>query len=291
MYQGARVQADISPAYVAFFDEAGDPGVKKIVPIDTIGASEWFVLACALVSTENELSLIQLVKDIRTRIRSSQGASLHYRKIPEHKKNLVVTAVANHNIRLFVLCSNKRNMRAYRNYKAEQFNLHQNDWFYNYCIRILLERVSDYVVSWEMKHRLPLNPIKLVFSKRGGHSYRHVKTYSELLSLQTKKGSLYQTARSPNFDVLDPNLIEAVQSECSAGCQIADVVASAFYQAVNTNGPHWTTHYAKQLKPRMARIGGEYENQGVTLLPWPGRNRRQLTAQQLEIFKYYDFKG
>jgi DNA polymerase-3 subunit delta len=39
--------------------------------------------------------------------------------------------------------------------------------------------------------------VKFVFSPRGGHSYRHVQAYIELLSKQTADGRIYQTARAP----------------------------------------------------------------------------------------------
>ncbi|AXH76941.1 MAG: DUF3800 domain-containing protein [Caudoviricetes sp.] len=184
-------------------------------------------------------------------------------------------------------------MHAYRNKKAEAVSLHPNNWFYNYCIRILIERVSDWVERRSILDFKSPQKLKLVFSKRGGHSYRHVETYTELLSIQAQKGTLYQSIRAPKFSVIDHKLIEVVQHSRLAGLQMADIVASAFYNAANTsNLKHWDTAPAMALMPRVASTGNHikiYKNIGLTLLPWHPQHAG-LSSEQKAIFEHYGYK-
>ena len=277
------------PYFVAYFDEAGDPGVKTVSPIDPNGASEWFSVGCVVVRAANEPKLVGLVRDIKIAIRSTQSPDLHFRTLVERNKKPVCDAVAAADLRLFAVVSNKKNMRNYRNPQAEAVSLHPHNWFYNYAIRVLLERLSEWCADRSIAETGTPKHVKLVFSQRGGHSYRHVQTYIELLSIQAAEGRIYQTAKVPDFRVLDHRLIEAIGHNRSAGCQIADVVASAFFQAANTGPRRWTTEYAEALQPRVARKHGKHANFGVTLLPWKNWTLR-LSQDQKKIFQFYGYK-
>jgi hypothetical protein len=234
--------------------------------------------------------LVDLVRRLKAEINSKQRPDLHFRHLSESKKKHVCEALAKEPVRFFVLASNKKNMRNYRNPAAEAVSLHPNNWFYNYCVRILLERVTDWCERRSLIEFGAPRHVKLVFSKRGGHSYRHVETYTELLSIQSDTGRLYQKSRAPKFNVIDHRLIDVVQHEQNAGCQIADIIASAFYQAVHTESKRWTTDHAKALGPRIATIERRVANEGVTLLPWNPRHARLNQKQmEMEIFRYYGY--
>ncbi|QDY99490.1 DUF3800 domain-containing protein [Nitratireductor mangrovi] len=277
------------PYFVAYFDEAGDPGIKTVAPIDPNGASEWFTLGCAVVRAANEPNLVDLVRDIKASIFSTQSPDLHYRNLKEHKKKAVCEAFAAEPMRFFVVVSHKPNMRRYRNPAAEKLSVHPNDYFYNYCIRVALERISDWCAARSINETGEPKHVKLVFSRRGGHSYRHIQTYIHLLANQVRDGRIYQTARVPDFRVIDHRLIEVIDHNKSAGCQIADVVASAFFQAANAGTKKWNTAHAESLKPRMASTSEGYANEGVTLLPWRNWTCR-LTAAQKSIFRFYGYQ-
>ena len=100
---------------------------------------------------------------------STQSPDLHFRNLVEHKKKPVCDALAAAELRMFVVVSNKKNMRKYRNPQAEAVSLHPNNWFYNYCIRILLERLSEWCATRSIKETEEPKHVKLVFSRRGGH--------------------------------------------------------------------------------------------------------------------------
>lgn len=277
------------PYFVAYFDEAGDPGISKVAPIDPNGASEWFTVGCAVVRVTNEPSLVGLIQSIKSSIYSTQSPDLHFRNLAEHKKKPVCDALASAPIRFFTVASHKPNMRKYRNPQAEAVSLHKHAFFYNYLIRVLLERVSAWCADRSIRETGEPKHIKLVFSRRGGHSYEHVQTYIHLLRKQVERGAVYQTAKVPDFRVIDHRLFDVISHNKSAGCQIADVVASAFFQAANAGTKKWNTEYAEALRPRVAFDEAGHAGFGVTLLPWKNWTLRLNDAQK-KVFRFYGYK-
>lgn len=275
--------------YIAYIDEAGDPGIKRVVPIDNVGGTEWFSLGCAVIRANREAEPVSYVNRVRALIKSSQRPDIHYKKLQQWQRVAACAELAKENVRLFVLVSNKQSMRGYRNPNAEAVSLHPNAFFYNYCIRILLERVTDWVERKSMMEFGAPRKMLLVFSKRGGHSYRHVETYAKILKLQQERGTLYQHHSYPRFTVVDPALVSVIQHDQNAGLQMADVVASAFYQAAHARALNWDINPAIALKPRMASIDGRYHDKGVQLLPWRTWNL-PLIDKQKEIFRHYGYR-
>ncbi|MEL7029033.1 MAG: DUF3800 domain-containing protein, partial [Pseudomonadota bacterium] len=106
----------IQPEYgfVAYIDEAGDPGLKRVQPIDDRGGSEWFILSGVVVSYANEKSVVDWVRDIRNGINATQGPELHFRKLGPTKALAAANAVAKLPLRCFCVASNKQNMRGHR---------------------------------------------------------------------------------------------------------------------------------------------------------------------------------
>jgi hypothetical protein len=92
------------------------------------------------------------------------------------------------------------------------------------------------------------------------------------------------------WEVLDWRLAEPVSHKLSAGAQLADVVASAFYQAADTLPPtKWNNEFAKVLMPIMAKENGSCMNYGVALQPTPP-SKANLNDRQREIFEFYGYK-
>jgi len=112
------------PYYIAYIDEAGDPGLTRVRPIDPNGASEWLALGAIVVRAESEPEIVQWVRDIRHEIKAHQGPDLHYRKLSSERKVKVCERVASLKLRSFALLSNKKNMRGYRNKVAEAYPGH-----------------------------------------------------------------------------------------------------------------------------------------------------------------------
>lgn len=279
--------------YVAFIDEAGDPGISKVRPRDSNGASEWLMIGGILVEAKRELEPVTWVRTILDTIDMKQKRELHFRDLDEWRKPLVCSAMSALPLRAFVLASNKKNMRGHTNPRAEaKANpLTAKQYFYNYCARLILERITDYVFRHSMRYYGEPKRVKIIFSQRGGHSYGHTISYGEMLKQQSRSQTTLLNKRTINWQVVDIRLYEVLEHRAHAGLQLADVIASSFYQAADVLPPtDWNPVFAKLLKPRMAMENGTCVDYGVAFQPTPPW-RGNLTKKQQEIFEYYGYCG
>ncbi|MFD3192005.1 DUF3800 domain-containing protein, partial [Sedimentitalea sp. HM32M-2] len=161
-------------------------------------------------------------------------------------------------------------------------------WFYNFCVRFLMERVTDLCVRDSEKKFGETRNVKVIFSQRGGHSYGQTKAYWELLRSQYHTGTIYLTRRVMRHEVLRFRLVDYVPHTANAGLQLADAVASAFYQACDTLDVSNDPSFAKLLRPKMARSGGSAADFGVVLQPTPPW-RAELSDTQKEVFSFYGY--
>lgn len=274
---------------MAFVDEAGDPGLTNVRPIDAVGSTEWLCLGAVVLRAKHEPKIASWVDEIKHKAGIRTQADLHYRNLPDFRKRIICTEIAKLPIRAFVLASNKKNMRRHKNEQAERVGSQQ--WFYNYCLRLLLERITEYCYrNAKSEDGIGTRFLKIVYSERGGHSYGQTTAYHELLKNQAKGGSLYLTKRRIMWEVLDWRLAESATHKSSLGAQLADTVVSSFFQAVDTLPPtKWSNEFAKLLKPVIAREDGLYLNYGLALQPTPPY-KAKLTDQQKEIFEFYGYK-
>lgn len=117
--------------YIAYIDEAGDPGLKKVRPTDENGSSEWLILSAVVMRAKRESEVVGWVDEIRTDIGVRQRRDLHYRDLSPTRKLAVASRIAALPVRGFVVCSNKKNMRGYSNPRAAK--IPSQEWFYNWC--------------------------------------------------------------------------------------------------------------------------------------------------------------
>jgi Protein of unknown function (DUF3800) len=193
--------------YVAFIDEAGDPGISRVRPLDPVGGSEWLVIGATVMEARRE------------------------------------------------------------------------------------ERITDYCYRHSMRFFGKPRRVKIIFSQRGGHSYGHTITYSEILKQQSRSETTYLDKRTINWQTVDLNLFEVLEHRSNAGLQLADIVASSFYQAVDLLPPtEWNPAYAKLLKPRVATENLRHQDYGVAFQPTPPY-RASLLKKQKEIFEFYGYDG
>lgn len=127
--------------YILYIDEAGDDGLKRVRPIDPVGGSEWLVIGGLLVRSNNEEAVPGWVKEVRHLIGAKQGPALHFRNLSPAKKKAACDMLTTKQAVCFSVCSNKKNMRGWRNDRAAVMGGKQ--WFYNFCVRFLMERVTD----------------------------------------------------------------------------------------------------------------------------------------------------
>jgi hypothetical protein len=181
------------PYYIAFIDEAGDPGLRTVRPIDPVGATEWLCLGAVVVRATHSNTVAKWTSSILAKARIRSRSDLHYRDLTDVRKQIACTEIAKLPIRAFVLASNKKNMRNYRNLKAERVGSQQ--WFYNYCLRLLLERVTHFCYHHARSEKSHSRYLKIIYSERGGHSYGQTIAYQELLKSEAKAGTHVGGAR------------------------------------------------------------------------------------------------
>ncbi|MFO0994825.1 MAG: DUF3800 domain-containing protein [Hyphomicrobiales bacterium] len=272
--------------YIAYIDESGDPGIKKVFPIAPDGASEWFTLGAIVVQAERSDETVDWVKDIRERTKIKRP-DLHFAHMSDWQRAISSEAIAALPLKCFTVVSNKKNMMGYTNPRAEAARgASSNETFYNFCARVLLERVTEFVLAHSMQRYGKPKHLQIIFSDRGGMRYSQTVVYFDLLANQARSNQTFLKAREIKWEVIHPKLIEAERHEKSAGLQLTDTVASAFCFAADAEKrkPHVTQH-AEALKYRMWHKQNVYAGNGVTFLPWKIAQAK-LTESQKLIFRF-----
>ncbi|KQM64699.1 hypothetical protein ASE65_15630 [Sphingomonas sp. Leaf16] len=166
------------------------------------------------------------------------------------------------------------------------------DQYYNWCLRFILERVTAWCAR-RAKIDGVSPAIQTVFSERGGHRYADLVNYLKKLDYQARAGTLILNARRIVPDVLVPELCVVRPHANVAGLQLADIVASAFFQAANSALPTHELSPARLLNDRMAKEGMSriHANFGLTLLPLPHQGTIPVNEQAIFEFYGYDFSA
>lgn len=278
--------------YVAYIDEAGDPGIERVRPIDEPGASEWLVIGGLLIEASNETAPVEWVRSILDGVGAKQRPIMHFRNLQEWQKPLACQALAKLPVNLFVMASNKKNMRRHRNERAAAKTnpLVSKQIFYNFCLRLMLERITDCCLRHSLRTHGGPRHVKIIFSKRGGHSYGHTFAYNETLKNQARSRATFLKKREIKWEVIDLRLQEALPHTENAGLQLADVVASSFFQAVDILPPTiWNPRNAELLRDRIAKENGFFHDYGVTFQPYPQMTKAELLPRQKDVFEFYGF--
>jgi len=266
--------------------------LTKVRPIDPDGGSEWLVLGAVVIKAGRENNVIDWVRQIRFDIKDNQGSDLHFRKLSDHRRARVAEMVSYLPLRGFVVASHKPNMKGHINLAAEavDVSLSPRGWFYNWCIRLLLERITHKCAEASIRECGHPRLAQVIFSQRGGVKYNWLRVYIEVLIQQARNGTTFLSKREIHPDVLDPSLIDVMPTHLSAGCQLSDVITSAFYNAVDSRGTRWNTKPAENLRRCMTLDAGFHEDCGVSLQPTSAwRAAQSLTGEQRKIFDFYSF--
>lgn len=277
-------------SYVAYIDEAGDPGIKRVKPIDERGSSEWLMLSAVVISAEREHEVSSWIAEMRTAMNSRQMRDIHFAKLNPAKKLLACEHVAKRPVRCFVTASNKQNMKGWTNPWAEK--IPSDNWFYCWMTRLLIERVSHWVQSHSLENYGEVRRVKLVFSERGGLSYSQLNAYYEWL--RSKGSNQYLPLGNIAYDTISMNLLEVCNHAGHDGLKLPDIVASAFFKGADIHDTREVDNsFAKALEPRMARwpdkSNGQISGYGVKLMPSYGQLKRRVLPEQLEIFAHYGY--
>lgn len=274
--------------YVAYIDESGDTGLEVVKkPDNPRGATEWLVLAAFVVKIDHDRNMVAWVNDVQAEF-TSKRADLHFNKLLDFKKTLVCAALAKKPCKGFVVMSNKKNIERYRNPNLDDGN---KAWIYWFLARLLLERVTEYCESETPKERRGIDKLRIIFSRRGGLRYVDFERYLAKLYLQSKLNSLVLNYKDLKWSVIDEEEVRVLDHAERAGLQLADVIAGAFYQAVELNRGGQVEvdpSYAKLLKP-LIHHKGMFNSWylGVGLKTMPALHEMDLVEPQKAIFSHY----
>lgn len=280
--------------YVLYVDEAGDDVLKNLRPEHPSGASEWLVIAGYLVRREIDETLPERLSQIMQDIGARQARSLHYRDLSPTKRKRSCELIVQIPARGFAICSCKRTMLGHHNARAAAKSGTSKQYYYNFLVRLLLERATELCYADGVGGPLARpSPMKVIFSQKGGHHFGRLKAYIEQLKMQATGRSTLLNRRQIRPEVLRYNLVEYMPTHARAGLQMADVVASAFFEGVETYRDGWTVGPALQLLGIMAKeeIGQTGRRSradfGVTLVPMPSRVR--LKEREQVLFAKYGY--
>ena len=159
--------------------------------------------------------------------------------------------------------------------------------FYNWCMRLLLERVTEWAADWQMANIGGLEPLRIVFAQRG-HDWNHFLAYVDLLEMQSRNGTLFLKGKGLAPTLLDRGVWSIEPAAGNAGLQLADTVASAFYQGANHVAPNYDIEPAKALSPVLQRRNGIAAHNSVTLFPLP--HQAKVPAGAHPLFEFFDYK-
>lgn len=290
---------ELKPDYIAYIDEAGDPGLKRVKPLDPNGSSEWLILSAVVVRASREAEVVQWGRDFVKLAGSRQSQQVHFRKLQENAQIAVCERFSTLPLRAFVVASNKKNMKNWRNPFAEAMaltligKLGRYQWFYYWISRVLLEKVTDYVYRRSMRELGRPGLLKIEFSERGGIRYDEIDEYYKLLRMHDISRTQFIDYGSVNWDVVDRKLINAYPHNSRAGLVLPDIVASSFFAACDKHdrGKPPNPLSAFKLDPRMARrVGGldaRPAGYGVKLMP--KMKIANLDEDQARIFRHYGY--
>lgn len=266
-----------------YIDEAGDPGVRDGLAYRD-GRHEWMCVSAVVTRTSRDAELVEWIRELRAAANSTQAGSLHFHKINKARRLPVCEALAGLPCKAFTVASHKTNLREYANPRLRA--MIKGGTFYNWCLRLLLERVTAWVEQWQRANLGHVEPLRAIFGERG-HDWEHFFSYVDRLAMQSKTGTLFLKGPGLAPELLDRSEWIVERADRNAGVQLADVVASAFYQAANSASPAHDLAPAEALSPIFPRRNGSAQNYGVTV--WPLPHQAPLPMTDRAIFEIYGY--
>jgi len=278
--------------YIAYIDESGDTGLSKVLGVDPHGSPEWFTLSVVVIRKSEQASLDRWISDMISATGSQQIKDLHFSRLKPLARTAVTKYMARLPIMCFVICSNKKNMKNYKNPRVEAAMMHVVDWFYCWMTRLALERVTHFVWRSSMQRFHMPKRVKIIFSERGQLKIGQIGAYYEWIRQQSRADNLWIKRGDLQWDCISQHLIDKDFHKNLAGLKLADILASSFNAAFDNkqSGP-CDPSYAMNLRPVVARYknnaSGIHSGYGVKLLPgWSGA---KMTPDQKVIFSHYGY--
>lgn len=270
-----------SAGFVTYIDEAGDDGLGNPKPIGGAGQSHWLVLSAVIVPQDADSCIPGWRDDITRALNTKKKKNLHFADLNHDQKVFATRTLSAKPFGCISVMSYKISI----DHSGKDRHLRQKNILYKYLLRILLERVTDACRRRCRNRGTEKRPTELYFSRRGGMDYEDFRQYmTHLRDLQTAKGGWYKV----DWDCVELDTIQALDHPNRAGLQIADVVASSFFKAVEPNRfGDYEARYAENLRPRVIPDdNGRKLNFGVT--PVPTTSQLPETTPQMDFLRSWE---
>lgn len=229
-----------------------------------------------MVRTCLQDDLVDWVKEMREEARARQAGALHYAQITKTRRAGVCEILSQKRCRAFVFASHKSNLRSYFNPRLNKPI--DPERVYNWCFRLLLERVTAWVERKQMDEMGRIEPLRLVLAQRG-HGYDHFNAYIDKLRWQRDNDQLFLKGPGLASAHLDRSEWIVEPAASNPGLQLADVIASAFYQGANQASPSHDIAPALALKRIVANVN-----------LWPLSHQGEIPDGARALFEAYNYK-
>lgn len=247
--------------FVAYVDEAGDEGFGKLRQPGKSGQSKWLLLGAVLVTAQNDAFMPSWRDEILSLFPKKSKRELHFRDLNHAQRVASCNLLAEKTAGICVVASNKETLLD----SDEKEIFKQKQHLYNYLVRFLLERLT--AACRQKAAMINESPAELhvIFSRRAGTDYQIMRSYFELMRDDRE---VRRPVRSIDWEVFDPSNIRVENHSVRAGLQIADIVTSATYAALEPNEfGNTEPRYGLSMKSRYLRENGRILNCGLTLIP------------------------
>lgn len=237
-------------SFVVYIDESGDEGFK-FRSAQSQGATLWFAISAVVVRRINEPRAVRIIDDVRQQLGKDRKYTLHFRHLKHTQRVMFCQQIARRQaIQIASVVAHKESL--------VDSTLISNSRLYFYATRMLLERVSWLCRDAPGRYKDGDGTCLVVFSNRSNLSYEDLRDY--LLRLSNDGGCRI------DWSVIRPEQVESAQHPSSKGLQIADAVASGFFQAFEPD-PFENTEdrYARILLPRCYRYKGRLNSYGLKI--------------------------
>jgi hypothetical protein len=292
----AMVLSPQAPAYILFCDESGDPGLKN-------NASDWFIVSAVLVSVSNEPKAPEWIRRIKKPMRSQRKVELHFHRLNPSMRYRASRMLGKLPVRCFAIVSHKTNMVGYSNPRVERRHAWRdyapdgtwtvkprNSFFHNWLLKVLLERVTQYVGARSRREHGRPRTVRIVIAKRGGFNLAEFKAYLYDSRIKSTAGKTLLPG-DLDWSVVELNEISIAPAANLAGLQLADIVAGAFSNAVD-HGRFGACdlRYAQNLAGRMTLNPRSGRTTDFGVMAWPRPLRKaKLKSEQVGIFRFYGY--
>lgn len=237
----------MTSSYRVYIDESGDEGFK-FLPNEQ-GSSRWLVLSALVFRRENDLQTVGLAKQARELLKKPPKHPLHFRKLKHEQRVPLARLIGQAKARAVCVLVHKPSIPEPEIFQQQKYSL------YRYACRLLLERVS-WLCRDHHREGKGNGRAELIFSNRSAMSYDELRKY-----LHQLKGD--DTVRIV-WNVVDPDLVRAINHDQLAGLQLADAVSTSVFYAVHKNQYNEVEEsYLKLIAPIIYRHEGKIEGYGL----------------------------